>query len=378
MKKVFILSLFIPAMAGAQGPAAPFTLVGRLGNYNAPAKVYFDHMEGDVAKTDSAVLVDGAFRFSGQLPGPSAVRMSFTPRGDGKERAIYTGDVIYFYIGSENILIASKDSLAGAVITGSAINDQYEAYNKFIGGSIMALTKAVNADFNSGTEEQKKDTAYMGAVDRRYRQNLRNRNDKQLEFARQHPSSYFSLIALSELISSPAQVAATEPVFAGLNESLRLSPLGKELAGRITAFTSIVPGALAPDFTQNDVNGQPITLSKLRGQYVLVDFWASWCGPCRAENPNLSKQYQLYKGNGFQVLSVSLDDNKGKWKDAIAKDGMPWLHVSDLQGWNNAAGKLYGVRGVPASFLVDPQGKIVGTGLRGEDLNKKLQELFKK
>src|SRR6186713_2485608 len=141
MKKVFILSLFIPAMAGAQGPAAPFTLVGRLGNYNAPAKVYFDHMEGDVAKTDSAVLVDGAFRFSGQLPGPSAVRMSFTPRGDGKERAIYTGDVIYFYIGSENILIASKDSLAGAVITGSAINDQYEAYNKFIGGSIMALTK---------------------------------------------------------------------------------------------------------------------------------------------------------------------------------------------------------------------------------------------
>jgi peroxiredoxin len=185
------------------------------------------------------------------------------------------------------------------------------------------------------------------------------------------------MIALSELTGSPKAAAETAPVYEKMSPSLKASLLGKEMEERIRAFTSIVPGAAAPDFTQNDVNGKPVTLSKLKGQYVLVDFWASWCGPCRAENPNLTKQYALYKDKGFQVLSVSLDDNKKKWTDAIAKDGMPWLHVCDLKGWGNAAGKLYGVRAVPASYLVDPQGKIVATGLRGEDLNKKLEEIFK-
>jgi thiol-disulfide isomerase/thioredoxin len=124
------------------------------------------------------------------------------------------------------------------------------------------------------------------------------------------------------------------------------------------------------------VSGKPVSLAGLKGKYVLVEFWASWCAPCRAGNPNLVKQYQLYKDKGFEIISVSLDNVKDKWVDAIAKDGLPWLQVSDLKGWNNAVGRVYGVRAVPQSFLLDKDGKIIGNTLRDESLNAKLAELF--
>ena len=374
MKKFLLMAALAPLAAAAQKP--DFTLSGRIGHYNAPAKIYFDHMEGDTSRSDSAVLVDGVFRFSGKIEGPASVRMAFAPRGDGKEKAVYTGDVIYFYIGYEQVRIESRDSLSDAVISGSPVDAEYNAFNKYTGGPIMALTKAANADFNSGTEEQKKDTAFFHAVDRRFRQSVKDMQTRELEYARTHPASFYSLVALSDLTGTAAAAAANQPVFAALDMELRNSFAGKELEERINALTSIVPGSMAPDFTENDVNNKPIALSSLRGKYVLIDFWASWCHPCRMENPNLVKQYQLYKDKGFQVLSVSLDDNADKWKDAIAKDGLPWLHVSDLRGWNNAACKLYAVRGVPSSFLVDPQGKIIASGLVGEKLNEKLKEIL--
>lgn len=374
IRKLFFLAVLLPLFVTAQ--VQDFTLKGRIGHFNAPAKIYFDHMEGDIGHSDSAVLVDGLFSFAGKVNGPGAVRMVLAPKGDGKEKAIYTGDAIYFYIGAEHINMRSKDSLSNAVITGSPVNDAYNAYNVFIGGSIIALNKAANADFNKGTEEQKKDTAYFHAVDRRFRQHVADRASREMEFAKTHPYDFFSVVALEEQTHDATSAARAKVIFEMLDESLRLSFAGKKLENKMNALTAIVAGAMAPDFTQPDTVGQPVMLSHLRGKYVLVDFWASWCSPCRAENPNLKKQYLLYKEKGFEVISVSLDENKKKWQDAIDKDGLPWLQVSDLKGWNNEAGKLYGVSAVPSSFLVDPQGKIVATGLLGEALNKKLASIF--
>ena len=136
-------------------------------------------------------------------------------------------------------------------------------------------------------------------------------------------------------------------------------------------------GSMAPDFTMNDTEGKPFTLSQLKGKYVLVDFWASWCGPCRGENPNVVAAYNQFKNKNFTILGVSLDENKEKWLQAIKADKLKWKQVSDLKGWENATVSLYGYDGIPYNVLIDPQGKIIATSLRESALQEKLLEILK-
>jgi peroxiredoxin len=132
-----------------------------------------------------------------------------------------------------------------------------------------------------------------------------------------------------------------------------------------------------PNFTQNDVNGKPVSLASFKGKYVLVDFWASWCGPCRAENPNVVKAYNEFKTKKFTILSVSLDNSKEKWLEAIKKDGLTWTHVSDLKYWKNEVAVQFGIESIPASFILDPTGKIIARDLRGSDLSTFLSKTLK-
>jgi peroxiredoxin len=374
--KMIVLALLLPAMALAQKPN--FTITGQIGKLGKPAKVYFDYMDNGANHEDSCVVVNGQFKFTGIVSGITTSRMSLDHTGEGKPHSIYApnSDVIYIYFGKENMVFKSADSLANATVTGSKIYDEFQDYNKQIGGTIMALTKAVNADFASGTPAQQKDTAFTKAVDARFRRNIAKRTDKQFEFAKNNPNSYFALVALSESAGTKVDVKKVEPVFNALKAEFRNTDRGKELEQRIQAAGTTAVGMQAPEFTQNNVEGKPISLAMLKGKYVLVEFWASWCAPCRAGNPNLVKQYELYKDKGFEIISVSLDNVKDRWVDAIKKDGLPWLQVSDLKGWNNAVGRMYGVRAVPQSFLLDKEGKVIGNTLRDETLNAKLAELF--
>lgn len=374
--KLSVLAALLPLMASAQ--KNNFSITGHMGKADKPAKVYIDYMDNGASHEDSCLVTNGTFKFTGNVTGITTSRMSFDHTGKGKQNAIYApnADVVYIYFGKENMVYTSADSLVNARVTGSKVYDEFQDYNKQIGGTIMALTKAVNAEFSAATPEQQKDTAFVKAVDKRYRQNIANRNEKQFLFAKNNPNSYFGLVALSESAGGKVDVAKVEPVFKALNASLRNTDMGKELEQRIIAAGITGIGKDAPAFTQNDVNGKAVSLADFKGKYVLVEFWASWCAPCRAGNPNLLKQYQLYKDKGFEIISVSLDNVKEKWVDAIAKDGLPWIHVSDLKGWNNAVGRLYGVRAVPQSYLLDKDGKIIGNTLRDETLNAKLAQIF--
>lgn len=375
-KKISILfAMLAPFMTLAQG----FTITGKIGNLNKPAKVYLDYTDNNTGATDSAVLVNGTFTFSGNNPGYATARMTLDHTGEGKQAAIFKGgDNIYFYFSSEQMNIVSNDSLINAKVTGSKVYDEQAAYNKAIGGSIMEIDRIANARYKSGTPEQKKDTAFTKSIDVWFRHKVADRKERQIQFAKDHPDSFFAVVALSESSGSRQNVLQAEPIFNAIAEKWRMTGLGKQYARRIQAAHAITVGDEAPVIKLNDTQGKPVSLADLKGKIVLIDFWASWCEPCRAEGPNLKAQYKLYKDKGFEILSVSLDTDEKRWLKAINDDGLSWLQVSDLKGYRSETVQSYGIGGIPSFFLIDRDGKIIANSdLQGTALNQKLAEIFK-
>jgi peroxiredoxin len=360
--------------------APNFFITGKIGNMDKPARAYLDYSDGNGGGgVDSSELVNGVFSFSGYTAGISTARMSLDHTGEGKQAAIYKGgDNIYFYFANDHMAIRSADSMINAQVTGSEIFDGYVAYNKAIGGSIMQIDRIVNAEFAAGTPEQQKDSNFMKVVNDDFRRRINLMKKNQIQFAKDHPDSFFGLVALSEAGAiNKANVDAADSIFNAINLKWRDTNFGKALAQRIEAARLVVPGEPAPLFTLADANGQPLSLADLKGKVVLLDFWASWCEPCRAESPNLKTQYQLYKDKGLQIISVSLDTDKKNWLKAISDDGLTWLQVSDLKGYNSEVVRSYGISGVPSFFLIGRDGKILANAnLQGAALNQRLAEIF--
>lgn len=198
-------------------------------------------------------------------------------------------------------------------------------------------------------------------------------------FVEDNVDSYYALnVYYFNVLGNKFDPEEIEPLFLRFPEHLRNSELGKKTWDKIQTGKRMTTGSVAVDFTQNDLNDQPFTLSSLRGKYVLVDFWASWCVPCRQENPNLVKAYEALKDKNFEIVGVSLDQNKSAWENAVKTDNLPWIHVSDLQGWKNEVSTLYGIASVPQNFLINPEGIIIGTNVRGEKLTETLTTLIDK
>jgi peroxiredoxin len=190
-----------------------------------------------------------------------------------------------------------------------------------------------------------------------------------------HPDYYISLLKFRDLVAA-GKIANAEKRFGSFSPELKQSVVGQEVAGLIQA-QKIRPGQLAPDFISQTPDGKPIKLADLRGKYVFLDFWASWCHPCREESPNVLKAWQRFKDKNFEILSVSLDGNKVSWQNAIEEDGVgAWHHVSDLKAWQTGVVKSYMLTSVPRSFLLDPDGKIIAMDLRGSMLEEQLQKIF--
>ncbi len=379
MKKIFIYIIALMPLTTLAQVDGPFSINGKVGNLSAPSRMYLLYQLGANRVVDSAFFANGAFSFNGQINNPTNAYLVIDRKGVGFSKLDSTADVLSFFIDKDKMTINSPDSISKAVITGSPINDD----NKKLLASlkpIMSDAQKLTAQRNSASEAQQNSTEFQNSMQLKYKA-LQAREKTVLKgFIVANPDSYLSLLALNSVGGPSPDPGELDPLYNGLSARIKATESAKVFKSNLDALRSTSIGVAAPDFTQNDVNGNPVKLSSFKGKYVLLDFWASWCGPCRQENPNVVKAYNKYKDKNFTVLGVSLDkpDGKANWIAAIKSDGLTWTEVSDLKFWNNEAAGLYSVKSIPSNFLIDPNGKIIARDLRGDDLENKLEEVLSK
>lgn len=364
MRKIIAILGLALAIISCQSGKNEYSIKGSIEGVETGKVYLLKLVDGRPVGTDTAEVVGGKFTFQGKMELPDI-------------RILRLNDQDYFaqfFLENAKIKVQAKvDSLRATKITGSASQDIFQVYideMERLNKDVMALQEKFQSASASGNmdEAEKARIEYQAMMDNNkvYTKNFVNENSNSVV------SAYIALVQLSNqvdgseldaLISKfPAEIGASEYV-------IKLKEIAD--AQRKTAI-----GAEAPDFSMNDQNDQPIKLSSLRGKVVLIDFWASWCAPCRQENPNVVKLYEQFHPKGFEILGVSLDRGKEEWLQAIKDDKLSWLHVSDLQYWQNEAARMYSVNSIPQTILIDAEGKIIAKGLRGEQLAAKLAELF--
>ncbi len=365
MKKIALAALLFPAILTAQvkkttkpNPAAVtekkegtrqaggFVIEGELTGFADGTKIAL--LNGQTGAPELTSSIDkNKFTFKGKLDKPAF------------KIIIADNKPPYLTLFLDNSLVkvsGYKEALDKAIVSGSASHSDFQKLNN----SLVPYQQLFGE--NAAREE-----AAVSAA----KQTIQN-------FIQKNPASFIAPLAVLRYMQlSPDDIGKTEQLFNSLTPEAKATDIGNYLVQQLADSKVNGIGTVMDDFTQADTEGKPISLSSLRGKYVLIDFWASWCRPCRQENPNVVANYNKFKDKNFTVLGVSLDKAKPAWVEAIGMDGLTWSHVSDLQGWSNSVAQQFKIQSIPQNFLIGPDGKIIAKNLRGPALEQKLEQLLK-
>jgi peroxiredoxin len=378
LKYVMISFAMVPVAVMAQDPQQ-YKLEGYIKKLAAEKnnKAVLMHMVPGKMLFDTVDVVNGAFAFSGTTPAKQKAFLYVT-HGGIMPQSIGMGDNVPVYLENGTIKVTAPDSLIHAKVGGTALNDDQQALVDLVA---PVQKKVAMLEIQYAAANNTEDSLESAVLKMRYDALMTHRDSLVLGFVAKHPKSLVSLLSLRSYFDPALKMSKAVAGYDMLDPALQASSPGQVFARMLQRAKVLDVGGEAPEFTAANTAGENISLKSFRGKYVLVDFWASWCAPCRHENPNVIKAYNRFKDKNFTIVGFSLDegnDGKDKWVKAIEKDGLPWMQLSDLAGWASPVAMLYNVKAIPANFLLDPSGKIVAKDLRGEDLEKKLEEVFGK